>query len=500
MTSEAAEGKKDQFARHAAIYAVGNIARKLIALLMLPIYTTYLLPADYGAVGLLGFALALLEPIFGARLAAAIPKFYFDTRDPDTRRAILTSALTVTGGISAATAVLIAVFSNPASQLLFGTQQYAVATALFGINMLTQPIEYTGMLYLRLKERSLLFLGVSLGKLLLQIVLNVLMVVHWQMGVLGVVLSGVISSGLLAAALTIYVFIDSRPRFTWQTSWDMLKYSWPLWFAGIAGLYIGSSALLYLRVFESLTAVGLLDLGMKFAGIVGLLLWTPFSQHWEMVSFRYHSEGKGREAFRIAFATISSLMIICGLGISIFAEPIIHIMAAPAFHAAAPTVPLLTLGTILNSLVTFFYFSFLVTGFTRIFTYSHYITAAVITVAFLSLIPTWGLLGAAAAQCVAFGLNFLLVYFWAKRYWDSGIKLGSLGAMIVVAGITYFCANVLYKPADLFREIAYELVVCTAGCLVIAYIALRDIRRFDAEIYQSIQTVAQRWGVGVLVR
>jgi O-antigen/teichoic acid export membrane protein len=175
-------------------------------------------------------------------------------------------------------------------------------------------------------------------------------------------------------------------------------------------------------------------------------------------------------------------------------------MAAPAFHAAAPTVPLLTLGTILNSLVTFFYFSFLVTGYTRIFTYTHYITAAVITVAFLSLIPAWGLLGAAAAQCLAFGINFLLVYFWAKRYWDSGIRLGSLGVMILVAGVTYWCANVLYKPAELFGEIAYELAVCTCGCLVIAWLALRDIRRFDAEIYQSIQTTAQRWGVGVLVR
>jgi O-antigen/teichoic acid export membrane protein len=500
VTSDAADGKKDQFARHAAIYAVGNIARKLIALLMLPIYTTYLLPADYGAVGLLGFALALLEPIFGARLAQAIPKFYFDTKEPDTRRAILTAAIVVTGGISAATALLIAMFSNPASQLLFGTQQYAFATALFGINMLTQPIEYTGMLYLRLKERSLLFLGVSLGKLVLQIALNLLMVVHWQMGVLGVVLSGVISSGLVAAVLTIYVFIDSRPKFTWQTSWDMLKYSWPLWFAGIAGLYIGSSGLLYLRVFESLTAVGLLDLGMKFAGIVVLLLWTPFSQHWEMVSFRYHSEGKAKQAFPIAFVTISALMIICGLGISIFAEPVIHIMAAPAFHAAAPTVPLLTLGTILNSLVTFFYFSFLVTGQTRIFSYTHYITAGVITIAFLSLIPTWGLMGSAAGQCIAFGVNFLFVYHWSKRYWDSGIKLGSLYAMIVVGGVTYWCANVAFKPAQLYVELAYELAVCICGCLVIACIALRDIRRFDAEIYLGIQTVAQRWGVGLLVR
>src|SRR5690554_5032844 len=99
--------KKERFAQHALTYAIGNIARKLIGFLMLPIYTRFLSPADYGAVGLLGFALALLEPFFGARLAQAIPKFYFDTKEQDQRRAIITSAIAVTGAVSAATAVLI---------------------------------------------------------------------------------------------------------------------------------------------------------------------------------------------------------------------------------------------------------------------------------------------------------------------------------------------------------------------------------------------------------
>src|SRR5688572_25491069 len=127
MSQSASTGKKASFARHAVIYAVGNIARKLIGFLMLPIYTRYLVPADYGAVGLLGFALALLEPFFGARLSQAIPKFYFDTNQPDQRRAVITAAISVTGGISAVTALLIALFSGPASQLLFGTHEYALA-------------------------------------------------------------------------------------------------------------------------------------------------------------------------------------------------------------------------------------------------------------------------------------------------------------------------------------------------------------------------------------
>ena len=70
-------------------YATANIARRAVGFLMLPIYTRYLTPADYGVVGLLTFALALFEPIFGARLARAIPKFYLEVTDARSKRAVI---------------------------------------------------------------------------------------------------------------------------------------------------------------------------------------------------------------------------------------------------------------------------------------------------------------------------------------------------------------------------------------------------------------------------
>ena len=68
---------------------------------MLPIYTRFLTPADYGVIGLLTFALALMEPLLGARLGWAVPKFYFDAPDHRGRRAVIWGALILTGAASA---------------------------------------------------------------------------------------------------------------------------------------------------------------------------------------------------------------------------------------------------------------------------------------------------------------------------------------------------------------------------------------------------------------
>lgn len=489
MTSDR---KPPSFAGHAATYAIGNIVSRLVGFLMLPIYTRFLTPADYGAVGLLIFSLSLLEPLFGARLARAVPRFYFAAPDGRSKRAVIWGALALTGAVSATTTVAIVLLRHPASRLLFGSDAYAVATGFFAVNMLSQPLEYTGLTYLRLQERSRLFLGISMCKLMVQVALNVLFVVYWQLSVTGVVLSGIISSLGVGIGLTLYIAARESPVLDWCMIRRMLDYCWPLWFSGIAGLYVGSSGAFYLRVFDSLNDVGLLELGLRFATAVTLLVWTPFFQQWEPISYRDYKEKAGREKFQVAFIIISALMLISGLGISTFSEPVIDVMAAPAFHAAARTVPLLTLGLILGNLVTFLHFGFLVTDHTKVLTASQYIAAAVITVAYVVLIPTLGLEGAVIGQCIAFAVNFTYVRLWARRYFDAGIKPTPLYALIAIAGVAYLCSNVLIAPHLLLLNLMVKAVIFVAAGAAMAVVAVGAIRNVSPPLYQELQWTLRR--------
>lgn len=484
--------KPPSFAGHAATYALGNIVSRLVGFLMLPIYTRFLTPADYGAVGLLIFSLSLLEPLFGARLARAVPRFYFAAAEGRSRRAVIWGALALTGVVSVVTTIAIALLRHPASRLLFGSDQYAVATGLFAINMLSQPLEYTGLTYLRLQERSRLFLGISMGKLLVQVVLNVLFVVYWRLGVTGVVLSGVITSLGVGVGLTLYIASRESPVLDWTVIRKMLDYCWPLWFSGIAGLYVGSSGAFYLRVFDSLSDVGLLELGLRFATAVGLLVWTPFFQHWEPISYRDYKEKGGREKFQAAFIIISALMLASGLGVSMFSEPVIKLMAAPGFHAAAHTVPLLTLGLILSNLVTFMHFGFLATDRTKLLTASQYIAAGVITIAYVTLIPKLGLEGAVIGQCLAFAINFTYVRLWTRRYFDTGIKPGPLYVFVAIAAVAYVCSNLLIVPHALLIDLTAKTLIFLVAGTAMALVAAGAIRTVSPSIYQELRWTLER--------
>ena len=474
------------FINHAATYAIGNIARRLVGFVMLPIYTRFLAPADYGVIGLLTFSLALLEPIFGARLIRAIPKFYFEVSDAHSKRAVIWGALTLTAAVSALTMSVVILVRNAAAQLLFGNEKYALALGIFAVNLLTQPIESAGMGYIRLQMRSRLFLMISIIKLLLQLSLNLLLLVYWRGGVVGVVESGVIASAAVGIGLTAFVAMHERPAFDWQLARRMFQFSWPLWLSGIAGLYIGSSGAMYLRVFDTLSDVGRLELALKFASAVGLLIWTPFSQHWEPMSFKYYREEGGRLKFQVAFVAVSASMFIVGLGISIFAEPVIRVMAAKSFHGAAVIVPILTLGLVLNSLRSFFNFSFIIADRTKILGLWQYGTAAFITVAYVVLVPRFGLAGAAFGQCLTFGVSFVFVRIASRKYYDPKFHLLPIGIFTLIGLIAYLCANVLPGVPAGGVDLTIKSLVMSVAAGLIGLTAVREIRRIDVVAFDNL--------------
>ena len=480
------EPRQRGFIGHAATYAVGNIARRLVGFAMLPIYTRFLTPADYGVIGLLTFALALSEPIFGARLARAIPKFYFEAADAHGRRTVIWGAIGLTGIVSAASMVLLMLFRGLSSQLLFGDHKYALALGLFSVNLLAQPIETTGMMYVRLMERSRLFLGISMTKLLLQVALNLLLVVYWKEGVVGAVLSGIIASVAIGIALLGYVAIHESPAFDRHKTWDMVQFCAPLWLAGLAGLYIGSSGAMYLRIFDSLSDVGRLELAIKFATVVSALIWMPFFQHWEPISYRIYKEPDAPRKFQVAFIGISTLMFAAGLAISIFAQPVTRIMAAKSFYPAAAIVPILTLAFILNCLRSFFNFSFLATGHTKVQSFCLNVPAVIITIAYVVLIPPFGLSGAAVAFCVTFLASFIHTRRISRRYYDPGYNLSPIWVFILIGAVAYICSNVLLHARNFEVDLLIKSFVLLAGCSLIGLVGLRAIRAAHASALDDL--------------
>jgi O-antigen/teichoic acid export membrane protein len=468
------ESNAGRFLKHSTIYAIGNVSRQLVGFLMLPLYTHYLTPADYGVVGLLTFALAVLEPFFGARLGDAMLKFYYEATEDLQRRTVISTTLTITGVVSTLVATIACLSRSPASELIFGTAKYALPVGLFSYVFLTQAIEYYGLTFIRIQQRPTLFITVNLTKLFVQLALNIWLIVYLKLGVTGVALSGIVSSALWAGGLAIYTIYFNGLKCDLHIARRMIAFSWPLWLSSLASLYIFSANRYYIRIFGSMDQVGYYELAARFAAILGLLVWQPFGQFWETERFRHWKKPEAPVIFGSVFEFCSTLLVLGALGISIFSAPVIEFMSAPAFHKATLLVPWLAFSWVFGYLGLFASFSFLVTEKTGFITRNSYITVAIITALNLLLIPKFGYIGAGIAQFIALLSAFLLMRHASVPHFDMRMRLGPLATMMALCVVAYIAANRVVHLAPLWLDLLWKVAIYAITATLVIGVLLRS--------------------------
>jgi len=463
--------------KHASIYGVGTIARQLASFIMLPIYTRYLTPADYGVIGLLHVAFIVIERLFGARLIDAVPKFYYTEQskdDPGLSNTVVSTALIITTTVSFFSTVLLVVIRDEFSSVAFGTVEFGTIVGIYSTLLLTSALEQYALVYIRLQQRPVLFVNVNLCKLVVQLALNIWLVVFLELGVLGVAISAAGSSLLFGALLTAYTVNYTGLRFDRSIAEKVIKFTWPLWISGLAGIYIWTSNRYFIRAFGSLDDVGLFGLAAKFASVLMIMCWGPFFQYWQTERFNLYNKGDEGAAFRSVFYFISTILVIFSLGISIFSDPVIRIMAAPEFYDSISIVPFIVIGTLFAALVEFADFGILVKGKTGLITRNTYIIALLITALYFFIIPSFGYYGAAVALMLAQATQFFLTHWTAKLLYDAKISLKPLMLLLVLATLGYCVANHWLAQENIWFDLSLKLFVyiITSGGLIL--ILMRD--------------------------
>ena len=67
--------------RSATVYGLSNILERAIPVLLLPVLTFYLSPADVGMIAVFTAAIGLISLVVGVNVSYAVRRRYFDARD-----------------------------------------------------------------------------------------------------------------------------------------------------------------------------------------------------------------------------------------------------------------------------------------------------------------------------------------------------------------------------------------------------------------------------------
>ncbi len=186
--------------KHTLIYGAGIILSRAAGLLMIPIYTRYLVPKDYGLLELLDLFVYVVGILVAMAIRSSVNRFFYDSEDPEVRRDVIATAFISTSGISLWAAGVLILFAPDLSSLIFQTPVYApfirIVLATFWVNTVAE----LGFVYIQAQQKSFLFSILSIVRLVITLSMNILFLVGLGMGVEGILVSGLIAGTLFAIA------------------------------------------------------------------------------------------------------------------------------------------------------------------------------------------------------------------------------------------------------------------------------------------------------------
>ena len=444
--------------RHSLIYAAGMVLTKTIAFLMLPVYTRLLTPADYGVLQLVTMFLEVLSIFAGSRIAYGIFHFYHKAADEDAKRTVLSTAmvlLTATFGMAAVATLLLA--PNIATLVFGHTGQNVTYIRLAAMSMAFESLIVVPNALFQLQQKSIHFVSFSLLRLGLQLGLNLLLLIVFDMGVTGVLLSGLIGNLLVGGFLAIRVLTKVHLQFNWPDARAFLRFGLPLVAMQIATFTFTFGDRYFLNKAGDTAAVGLYGLAYQFGFLVGMIGYMPLEMVWDPQRFAIAKRPDRDAIYSRVLILFNVTLITTAVGISLFVGDVLHLIAAPAFQGAAVFVPLIVGAYIFQAWGTFFNIGIMITERTHLYTVANWAAAAVAMTGYFLLIPKYLAWGASLTIIASLGTRFWLTYIFSQRLWRIRYRWLPVIRLLVLAAA--FVVGAFFTPR---LSIAPSLMVHTA--------------------------------------
>lgn len=455
---------------HTSVYLFGDVLRYSVSLLMLPIYTRFLTPEDYGTVELLSMLIDFAAILFGARVGQSVFRFYCNAKSESEKKSIISSALLLGFTFNGIGALAVILFSGQLANLIFSDTGFKDEIVLFTITMFMLPLTEIPLVYIRAEKKPWLFFIASLAKLVLQLSLNIYLVVFKELHVEGVIYSAVISSTIMAIFLTGMSLIKTGMKPSFHICKKLFNFSLPIKIATIGSFYLAFGDRYILNYFTDLSQVGIYSLGYKFGFIFMLLSWTPFEKMWDSEKYAIHETSNANATYQKTFLYFSIFMISLGLCISLFVKDLLRIMSDPAFLSAYEIVPIIIFAYLFQAWSKFCDLGILLSKKTSHIAIAEAIAVVIITIAYLSLIPAYGIHGAAWATVIGFVTRFLWIYKKGTQLYDMELPWHKIFLAIISAGV--FLGLSTLVTDNLLISISLRLLLFTGFLFTIFHLPI----------------------------
>ena len=438
--------------RHSAIYGLGSIVARVLGVLLLPLYTRYLSPSDYGLIETLVALSAVLTALVAQGMKSAFFRFYFDSAEPERRLLVVRTAFWYVLAASTSVSVIGIALAPQVSWILFGTHGHGrlVIAAFIGLWAALNYEQLTSLF--RVEQRSSAYVVATLVNVAITIAATVVLVVVLDKGPIGVLVGNFTGTLVVYAALLLYSRRALGLQFDRALYRAMTRFGLPLVPSAVALWLTNFSDRFFLIKLTDAHEVGLYSIGVRIASALVLLL-TAFRLAWPAFAYSIDDD---REAERTYSFVLTYVVYVCcwiALALGLLAPWIVRLITTKPFYPAQNVVAPLAFGVAAFGGYVVVQIG---TGRARQTRSNWLVTgaAAVLNVALnFALIPPYGRMGAAIATVAAYTLLFVGMAWRAHQVFPVAYQWRRVATLALASvGLT-----VLGKAMDVPLGVALAL-------------------------------------------
>jgi O-antigen/teichoic acid export membrane protein len=443
-------------------YGGGNFLQKISGFLLLPLFTRYLLPADYGLLELANVLLAFLGGAALLGLNEAMARHHVDF-EGDRRRRLLGGAMIATGTVSLFLMGGLFVRLDATAHFIFGEEsgRPGLALLLIGLRLPLHVAGTVALTALRMERRRAACLLLTLLAAILDIGLSITFVAGYGLGP-----HGFLAANLAAAALQVAggLVLLRRELLPALPEHGVLHYGIYLMPAYLVTLLLWQADRLFLTLWTDFGALGLYAVAAKFAGIVWLIQ-ASLAMAWSPLLFRW-ANTKDYYRIRTAATLGIHLLFVTAVLITMASTFLLPLMTLPAFHAAISLVPGLALAGACYGAAVLGRSGLLVTGRTSLILGIEIVCLGAHLVLSFLLIRAHGAFGASIATAAVFFLSALLSHFWSGRCLPDVTPVQAEHA-------GHLCFAITIISVALAAESIFSRILLVAGYILLTALYLR---------------------------
>jgi O-antigen/teichoic acid export membrane protein len=466
-------GRNKQLAKNISYVAIGNLGSKLIGFILLPLYTSWLSPSDYGTVDIITVYASLLLNLVAFDLADAI--FIFPSgKDENEVRQYFSTGFCFQ--------IICAIFLGGlfyCLKFVHSDESFFKYIWLIYVILVSQLFQVYCQNFCRGINKMSVFSYTGIINSLSIAVLSILFIPKY--GVVGYV-GAITLANIITGAFTFvyshsYNYLGIR-YFEVGKLKEMLLYSIPLMPTAVMWWLIFGLNRPLLERYCGLYAIGVLAVAGKLPSIMAMV-FSMFQQAWTVTVLQEYEKNNFCEYNNSMYRIMLSLQVLVCMCITVFARPFILIMTTSEYMEAWKYIPLITIGTLFSNISGFTGVIF--TAYHKsIYVFISTIIGGVTSVLFyFILIPKFGVYGACISIILAHLCNAISRAFYSNKF----VKFEGVKFTIWQLSVVILCYISCFIDELSLR------IIAQIGCFFIfGFSNMKDIRRLSLMFVERIKS------------